>query len=300
MKILPEFFVVGTQKAGTTSLHDWLVKQPEICLPKLKETQFFSTLSNYANGIDWYLDQFPDANESSIVGEICPDYMYFEGVPERIITHCKSPKLIFIFRHPIDRAYSHYLMKCREGIESLPFHDALLQEENRMATNTEFAKIHYSYMSRGEYASQVKSFQRVFKRELMYFIKFDDLVDKGQRGDEAYANICNFLGVKSSPTLARRQQISNPASEPKYNWIRDLLYKPSTLKLIVGYLVPSRTIKEQIAFKVDRMNQKPIKKKTDYTVPEKVVTKAREEIVKLQELTKLDLGNWLDKSYLTE
>ena len=71
-----EFFVIGVQKAGTTSLHDWLAQQPDICLPKLKETHFFTYQSRYEKGVDWYLDQF-NGSSDQVYGEICPDYIFF-------------------------------------------------------------------------------------------------------------------------------------------------------------------------------------------------------------------------------
>ena len=114
---VPSFFVVGAQKAGTTSLHNWMAQQPDVCLPKLKETHFFSIQEIFERGIDWYLQQFPRCKYDSIVGEICPEYMYCKQAPYRIREWNPNPKIIFIFRHPIERAFSHYLMSVRGGYE---------------------------------------------------------------------------------------------------------------------------------------------------------------------------------------
>ena len=55
-KLLPSFFVVGGQKCGTTTLHNWLNQERFISLPEYKETHYFSR--DYSKGINWYLNQF--------------------------------------------------------------------------------------------------------------------------------------------------------------------------------------------------------------------------------------------------
>ena len=85
---LPNFFVVGAQKAGTTSLHHYLAKHPNICLPKQKETKFFVDDSLYDKGIEYYeSNYFSNCGAKTVVGEVDPDYMYFPIAVERIKRH---------------------------------------------------------------------------------------------------------------------------------------------------------------------------------------------------------------------
>ena len=46
---LPDFFVVGAQKAGTTTLHEWLEQSSEIAMPWSKETHFFRDVEKFSN-----------------------------------------------------------------------------------------------------------------------------------------------------------------------------------------------------------------------------------------------------------
>ena len=203
---LPSFFVVVTQKAGTTSLHNWLIQQPEVVLPNIKETHFFDDERRYSFGIEWYIKQFGKCGSSeNIVGEICPDYMFFPQSAIRIKRYISAPDIIFIFREPIERAFSHYLMSVERGHEELSFPDALKAEDARLSqqNNITFSMNHHSYFARSRYAEQIERFLAHFPSSDVLFIKFDDLMDIN-RGIETYERICKFIGVKSNSKIADR------------------------------------------------------------------------------------------------
>lgn len=293
----PSFFVVGAQKAGTTSLHSWLSQQPDVCLPKFKETQFFSNHEIYARGIDWYLRQFPKGKAGAIVGEVCPDYMFSKEAARRIYDWTPAPKLVFIFRHPIARAFSHYLMTRRMGYETLPFDQALLRESERLASGEWRAYMTYSYMARGQYTVQVEHFRQVFPQASFLYMRFDDLTDPGEKGQGTYRRVCEFIGVRSSPLIADRDQADNVASEPRNRWLSDFLYKPHRLKRFLGRCIPGQTIKQRIAVKLSQWNRKPVKYLPDVVVPIQIFQQAQKEIESLQGLTQLDLSDWLERTY---
>ena len=127
-----DFFVLGVQKSGTTTLHNWLIQNPQICLPKIKETHYFS--SNHSKGIKWYLSQFNDDNRK-IKGEVDPSYIYCKDSAMNIKRYIDKPKFIIIFRKPIDRAYSHYLMSKYRGYESDTFINAIRKASETPATS---------------------------------------------------------------------------------------------------------------------------------------------------------------------
>jgi len=288
---LPSFFVVGAQKAGTTSLHHWLAQQPDICLPRLKETHFFSSDEKYQLGIEWYIDQFPKCRKNSVIGEIAPEYMFSKKAPYRIAKWINSPKMIFIFRHPIERAFSQYLMAVSMGYENLTFRRALLEEYRRISRD-QVARSRYGYMTRGRYAEQIERYSKVFPDAELLFIKFDDLIAQSKTGLVTYRRICDFIGLKSSPEIADRSIKSNPASIPKSRLLRDFLYRPSRLKKVLGTLIPNRDIKERIADLLVRLNQHRLPKPPMERVPMSIIDLTREEIRRLQEMTLLKLSAW--------
>lgn len=299
MKIVPDFFVVGAQKAGTTALHDWLVQQPDVCLPSIKETHYFSHDARFQQGPDWYARQFPDNRPAGILfGEVDPEYLFYDQAPIRIRAVNPAPKFVFLLRQPLERAYSHYLMSVRRGYEDLSFEQALRAETGRLAAaDNAHAKDHQSYLSRGFYAQQINRFRETFPNAEFHFVKFEDLISKTE-GQRIYAEICKFLGVRSSPELASRDKKSNQASVPRSRLLRDFLYQGGRVRKLLGKLVPSRDARMRIGIWLDKLNQKPIEKSgetCDVALPQDMKDRIRSEIVALEALTALDCRDWLQR-----
>ena len=61
------FFLLGFQKSGTSTIHEWLKQINSISLPDVKETHYFSKKSNYEKGIKWYLENFNVSKNQSKV-----------------------------------------------------------------------------------------------------------------------------------------------------------------------------------------------------------------------------------------
>lgn len=291
------FFVLGTQKAGTTSLHSWLKQQPEVCLPAHKETNFFAYSELFGKGLEWYERQFHCADNQDVRGEISPNYMFFEKAAARIHGAFPDARLVFIFRHPIERAYSHYLMMKRSGYETKSFGDALALEERRIASGEESDFINFSYMARGNYARQVRRFMDCFPRESMLFVKYDDLVASGRQGSAAYERICGFVGVRSSCTLANRDVVLNAASTPRCVWLRDLLYGRGLVKKLARTIVPSKAARIVIGEMVDSWNQRKLAVEGEISVPGFALEWAEHEIIELERTTGLDLSSWFSRRY---
>lgn len=299
---MPSFFCVGAQKAGTTSLHDWLLQQPDVCLPKLKETHFFSHEPQYNKGCEWYSNCFPRRKDGAVMGEIDPEYLFWEDAPRRIKKHVSNPKLIFIFRNPLDRALSNYKMTVRRGYDDLSFEDALKAEQGRLhAKDDVFSLNHHSYMARGRYVEQVERYKRVFPDSEFLYVKFDDLISK-DKGLETYSRICSFIGLSSDPRIADRDKTSNAESRPYSAVLNAALYDRRTpLRRLVSFLarpIPPH-IKIRLHLAMDRINQAPVaaSAKSDrvVTVPKDALIAAADEIRKLERLTGWDLNDWMER-----
>ncbi len=290
---LPGFFVVGAQKAGTTSLHEWLASQPDVCLPSIKETHFFRDREKFERGPAWYLDWFEDDEPRALLGEVDPDYLFFEEVPPRIRSLIERPRLVFVFRDPLERAYSHYRMSSRRGLETLAFAAALRAEPQRLASAERGAMIHHSYMARGRYAEQIERYRRVFPDSPMQCIDFQRLVDP-QSGPGLYAELCNFLGIRSMPVAVDRLPASNAGGGSRSGRIRDLIYRPSALKRLARHVVRSERGRLALAQWLDRLNRRPEPPASGWreTLPRSFRDAASREAERLQQLSGLDLSGW--------
>jgi Sulfotransferase domain len=116
------FFVIGAQKAGTTSLHFYLNNFRDITLPAVKESPFFSKSSSNSY-CDFFSDAYQNVKTNSIIGKVTPQYSCYLSTAQNIYKYNSNAKIILIARNPIDRAYSHYMMNKRRGIEHLSFEE---------------------------------------------------------------------------------------------------------------------------------------------------------------------------------
>lgn len=160
---LPRFVILGAQRAGTTSLYEWLCSHPQIQPARRKELHYFDL--QYSCGQQCYRAQFPVARCGSISGEATPYLLFHPLAPERIARDLPSTTvLIVVLREPIERAVSHYWLERRLGVESEPLPRALDLEPLRLSgTHTlvssgkySLEHQHFSYVARGEYAGQLK------------------------------------------------------------------------------------------------------------------------------------------------
>ena len=82
----PDFFIVGTARAGTTTLYASLEKHPKVFIPWLKEPGYFFVPTNLLPGLSAkdYLDLFKQAEPDQIIGEATPTYLLDECAAQRI------------------------------------------------------------------------------------------------------------------------------------------------------------------------------------------------------------------------
>ena len=197
---LPDFLVIGAQKAGTTALYAYLRWHPAITGPSWKEVSFFDR--HWWRGELWYRGQFPLRAGSRLVGEASPSYLFHPLAPERVRSLVPEVRLVALLRNPADRAYSHYQHEVALGREPLSFEDALAAEEKR--THGEVKRLvadprafshpwwDHTYVARGRYAEQLERWLGVFDREQLLVVRTEDL---GERPAETYAAILGFLGA---------------------------------------------------------------------------------------------------------
>lgn len=197
---LPDFLIVGAQRAGTTALYEYLRRHPAITGPAWKEVNFFDV--HYRRGEAWYRGHFPIGSRTRLVGEASPSYLFHPLTPARVAALLPDVRLIALLRDPVDRAHSHYHHERELGREPLSFEDALEREEERMRGELErmladsayfsHAWWNHTYLSRGRYAEQLERWLAVFPREQVLVLSSEQLFD---RPGEAYTRILEFLGA---------------------------------------------------------------------------------------------------------
>ena len=199
---LPDFLVLGAQKAGTTALYEYLRRHPQISGPSWKEVSFFDR--HWARGESWYRGNFPNVarTRGKHVGEASPSYVFHPLAPRRVQEVVPEARLIVLVRNPVDRALSQYNHEVALGREPLPFEEALDEEEERLRGEQErmaadpryFSREwwNHTYKARGRYAEQLERWLAVFPREQLLVLPSDDL---GSDPARAHAQVLEFLGA---------------------------------------------------------------------------------------------------------
>ncbi len=199
---LPDFLILGAQKAGTTALYAYLRRHPDITGPSWKEVSYFDR--HYARGPSWYRGNFPNLLRSrgELVGEASPSYLFHPLGPERVKELVPEARLIALVRNPVDRALSHYNHELALGRESLSFEEALAAEEERLDGEVErlcadpryFSRAWWShtYKARGRYAEQLERWLEVFPQEQLLILPSEELLAEPE---QAHGRVLEFLGA---------------------------------------------------------------------------------------------------------
>lgn len=208
-RVMPDFIIVGAQKAGTTSLFSYLAQHPQLHPSSKKEVHFFSDgkragVDRFGRGERWYRAHFPrreTLRDGDRAFEASPSYLFHPLAPERIHRMVPTARLIVMLRNPVDRAISHYFHQRRKGRETLPILEALQAEEERLAPA--LAREDYrdpvfrqfSYKSRGVYHEQIRRYLEYFPPEQLLIFDADDLFTCPEA---TLVRVWDFVGVEEA------------------------------------------------------------------------------------------------------
>jgi hypothetical protein len=243
LRPLPDFLIIGAQKAGTTALYAYLRRHPDITGPSWKEVSFFDR--HYARGEAWYRGNFPNALRArGLVGEASPSYLFHPLAPERVAALVPAARLIVLVRNPVDRAFSHYQHEVALGREPLSFEDALAAEDDRLRGEEErmladpayfsHAWWNYTYRARGGYAEQLERWLGLFPREQLLVVPSEDLLGEPEK---THALLLEFLGAP-----AHRLETYPRVFERRYEPMR-----PETReRLTADFAEPNRRLYELV------------------------------------------------------
>ncbi len=225
---LPDFVVIGAQKAGTSTLYARLQAHPLVLGALRKEVHYFDV--HWGSGLSWYRAHFPttarrrwvERRESgrSVTGEASPYYLFHPAVPERLHRVLPHVKLVAILRDPVDRAVSEYHHAVRWGFEPRPIEVALDAEHEVQPPVSGEAEWHdrsdgparqRSYVARGRYAEQLERWLRVWPRDQLLVVETGQL-----RADTALPAVLAHLGLPevATPTVADRNVHVYPRPDP--------------------------------------------------------------------------------------
>ena len=288
---MPNFFIVGAQKAGTTSLYHYLNQHPQVYMSPRKEPHFFEGMhsefrrpgrrSTPVSDLAAYQALFEGASDERAIGEASASYLYSTRAPDLIKSSVPNARIIAVLRNPADRAYSNFLHCVQVGREPLgSFAEALQAEQARM--RDKWGPLWY-YKHKGLYYAQVKRYLDTFGQGQVGIWLYEDL-----RYDafETLGEVFRFLGVDES-FVPDASVEHNPSGIPRigrlYTGVRAFTARNPVL---VERVLPARLR----GYVKSRLFAKPPPFPPE--VREELIEGYREDILRLQDLIGRDLSNW--------
>ena len=298
---LPNFFVVGAGKSGTTSLYHYLDGHPEVFMSPLKEPNFFALEGERVDfrspgaekGINArsvtdlaaYEKLFDGVRGERAIGEASPMYLRSEKAPAGIKRLVPDAKIVAILRDPAERTYSAYLNQVRDGREPLSFAEALAAEEERGRANWAPG---WQYSLDGFYHEQLSRYYQQFDPEQIRVYLYEDL-RKGPLG--LVRDVLGFLGVDTAyvPDTSLRHNVSGI---PRSRLLHDFLKRPNPAKNLLKPFLSAKT-RRRLSMRAQNRNlSKPPALQPE--MRRKLVEMYREDVVRLQALIGRDLSAWLE------
>lgn len=292
---LPNFFILGAAKSGTTSLFNILANHYQVYGSPVKETGFFSNDDKFVHGLEWYQETFFKNSEKYPVRmEATPVYLtWSEKTAPRIRAAYPNQMLKFalIFRDPISRAYSHYWHRVRLGQENLTFTDAIQAENHRISENLpelfRTGNGKYGYLRASCYASRLKPFLENFTKNQFFFLLQEDLHPENY--ENTISVLLDFLEINPNEKL--ELQKANAATKKAEKWFIRFYWKAKKTFLSNLYRkIINPGDRKKIHSLLFPEVQYP---KLDEEIARELKTKFKDEVKELEIIINRDLSDWL-------
>jgi hypothetical protein len=299
---LPDFFVAGAPKAGTTALHAALSGHPDLYLSAVKEPKFFLTAGpppaqggpgdarTYREHVwrrDDYEALFAAAPAGALRGESTPFYLYSAAAQRRIRAAIPAARLIVVLRDPVERAHSNWTHMWSAGLDPVAdFVAACAAEDRRVAAGwADF----WHYTRLGLYGRQLEHLYSVFPREQVLVFRYRAMIAEPAR---VLDEVCGFLGVRRGllSGVPRENVTAHPPHTARHRSLARLLRAGSALATVLPGQAPLR-----LTDRLERSLQSGAQPRQPLTWEQRsaLLPRFEADIRLLESLTGEDFSDWL-------
>jgi Sulfotransferase domain len=287
-----DLFIIGAQKAGTTSLKNYLSEHPSIKSHYAQEFSFFYDDEEYTLGVQKAFKKYFTEKETAILQIAKHAHLYSsEKAIERLYHHNPNCKLIFILRNPVERTFSSYMMEKLYNRVDFEFDqlehaingsDLLQLEPWQREAILEF----------GYYENFLPSIYKYFPKNQVRLVLFEDFMSKPMELCQTVFRELNLKHDYYPRTRVKHNETALPRSEVMSNLLRKYLISDNKIKSNFGKVIPPVT-KFKIGNMLRNLNRS---NKNKVQISEKMTFKLKEHfyphICELEKMTGFDLGNW--------
>jgi hypothetical protein len=228
---VPDFYIVGHPKCGTTALYEMLGRHPDIFMPEVKEPWFFATElhertpprpQGTPRTLQEYRELFVDAQDGQLVGEASPHYLWSHTAARGIAAVRPDARIVAILREPASFLRSLHLqfLEVYYEVEADLRRALELEQERRVGRSvpqyTYWPQL-LLYSEHIRYVQQLRRFHEVFPPEQVLVLIYEDF-----RADNegTVARVMDFLGVEPDPAVVPVE--ANPTVAPRSQALNEL------------------------------------------------------------------------------
>lgn len=295
MKVRPiQLIIAGAQKAGTTSLLQYLSQHPDIDTHPHREMSYFLNSDEYDRG---YAKAFARyfGHTSGREGVLLAKHVMIMYSPEaikRLKYHNPNTVLITLIRNPVNRAYSAYWYARRRGWEnSNSFEDAIMQEASRLREGW-YKWRNCAYLYNGLYHEHITHMYQHFRKERVHVFLTEDLTS-------SFSAVCqqiiSSVNIESAflPDVRTIHNVSAAArSESLARASASFLQSDNMMKKLCRFLIPD-TILYKLRYALLKLNEREF-------IPPPINPSTRENLIEyfkpfnaqLSDLLGRDLSHW--------
>ena len=281
---IPNLFIVGSWKAGTSSLYFYLKDHPDVFMSRVKEPHYFVNNSRFRPRIFCslasYLRLFRKAKGAPIVGEASAYYFCMPESAKLICDFNPKAKIVIMLRHPVDTIYAFHTESLFLGRETHNLTDTLVYQDEHPDHIPNYTKLIRSWPER------IQSYWNLFGKEQVHIIFFEDLE---KRPLFMYQELLAFLGIdqKFTPSFT----VHNPSKMPPPPFMAWLSASPIAI-LLMQIISHSAVLAE----KVEDLRRKQFRHQKraplDPILRQKLVASYAPTIDALSQLLQRDLSHW--------
>jgi hypothetical protein len=308
---VPNFFLVGAPKAGTTALYRYLDQHPAIYMSPIKEPNFFADeirLENFADDFrrpaekrlqaqraylagpvsekfsggpidNWadYLKLFQSVKDETAIGEASVCYLWSPTAPGNIHARIPDAKILMMLRNPVDRAFSQYAHMLSFAESRVSFADYL--DAAFRSTSTQISEL-YPFLQFGLYAEQVERYLARCDSSHVQIHFYDDF---SRAPLDVMQSIFRFLDVDETftPDMSERHM---EAKVPRSFWLKKVLKRTGAWNMVRAAMPENLRYAGLAEKNKIRLTPEDRARLADYH---------RDDVGKLSALLSRDLSHWL-------
>jgi len=255
-------FIIGVQKAGTSSLKDLLSQHSNIVTHYTHEFCYFNdenyNTDDYPVWIKEHFGEKSQNNKEVILGKNV-DLFVSKKALQRLKSNNPDIKIIICLRDPIKRIISAYDYLFYRGVESEKDFSKAIRLENRSINNPhKFRSL--NYLDTSSYCKNLDVVHSIFDSDKILILKFEDLISDPQL---ILKQVFDFLNIEPQKIdTSKKSNQGKTAISPTLN--RIFHSKNIFLKKIWKSISPENRTKLKNSFL--RLNSRKKSKKTELSL----------------------------------